>query len=315
MSTSLVSVLIPCHNAEKFVGETLESVFGQTWPSLHVVLVDDGSSDSSLSVARSFAGSRLNLLIQPNRGAPGARNKALEQAVGEYCIFLDADDLFEESFVQAQVEAMAEADADICFGCSLLAWPDGRREEKESMPAASSLDFALSQVLTGGWYPPHAVLWRTSFLRDIGGWNESLRRNEDGELIARALLQEARITSSKGARAIYRQHDTPHRVSARKDHAAVEANVRIVEWVYGVISLREDLPLARQALSRQAFELAGEAYHLEYSDLGLRAEMIWRRLGPPYRKTGSWMHRVGVAILGFERKAALARRASKLRQN
>jgi hypothetical protein len=201
-----------------------------------------------------------------------------------------------------------KANADICFGCSVMTWPHGRQLEKESMPADSSIDLALSRILTDGWYPPHAILWRTSFVRQIGGWDASLRRNDDGELIARALLRKPRLTASKGSRAIYRQHDATGRVSARNDHSAVEANVRTVEWIYSAIAFDDGMPLARRALSRQAFELAGEAYFLGHLDLGCRAERVWRRLGRPYKRTGSLAHRIGSALLGLRGKAAVSRR-------
>jgi glycosyltransferase involved in cell wall biosynthesis len=310
-----VSVVIPCYNAEQYIGEMLESVFRQTWQDLEVIVVDDGSTDNSVTLAKRLAREGFTLLEQSNHGAAHARNRGLEQAIGRWCVFLDADDLFEQRFIQAQVEAITAADADICFGCSVMTWPNGLREEKEPMPPGSSVDIALSCVLTDGWYPPHAILWRTQFIRQIGGWDASLRRNDDGELIARALLRGPRIAASKGDRAIYRHHDSSGRISKRTDHSAVDSNIRIAEWVYAVVSLRRDMPLSRRALSRQSFELAGEAYYLGYSDLGARAETVWRKLGAPYQRTGTLAHRIGVALLGFERKYALARWTAKQLQD
>jgi hypothetical protein len=229
-------------------------------------------------------------------------------------MFLDADDLLDRNFVWVQAEAIAMMDADICFGCSALRWPQGQQVERASMPADSNTDFALSRVLADGWYPPHAILWRTIFASRLGGWDTSLRRNDDGEFIARALLQEPRITASTGGRAIYRQHFGPARISSRSDHSAVRANVQIIERVYSAIAKR-DMPLSQRALSGQAFELASEAYYLGYKDLGGRAETIWRALGPPYQRTGSSLHRIGCALLGFEGKAALAKRLNALGWN
>ena len=229
MSRALVSIVIPCYNAQCTIGEALESVLLQTWPLIEIIVVNDGSIDNSKEVVSKYPVDRVALISIENQGAAAARNRGLESASGEWCVFLDADDLFEPRFIEVQLATALSANADICFGDSAMTWPDGRRLVSKAMPNNSTVDFALSRVLSDGWYPPHAILWRTSFVRGIGGWDSELRRNDDGELIARALLKGARLTASSGAQAIYRQHDSPNRVSARKDWAAIEskcANLR-----------------------------------------------------------------------------------------
>ena len=88
----LVSVLIPCHNNEAFVGEAIESALGQTYPNIEVIVVDDGSTDKSLNVIKSY-GDRIKWKSGPNRGACAARNTSFFQSQGEFIQFLDADDL------------------------------------------------------------------------------------------------------------------------------------------------------------------------------------------------------------------------------
>jgi len=308
----LVSVLIPCFNAEGTLGEALESVFGQTWRRVEAIVIDDGSTDRSGEIARRFRDRGIVLCRQWNRGASAARNRALAIARGEYCVFLDADDIFEPRFVATQVRAIVAAEADICFGQGVSVWPDGRAMEAPAMPPAASLDRALSRVLSDGWLPPHAILWRTSFARKIGGWDATLRRNDDGEFIARALLNGPVIACSRGPRAIYRQHDAPRRISRRKDWSAIESSVAIVERLDARILGRPHWPLSRRSVARQAYELASEAYFLGFDDLGARAEIIARRSGalPPLPSTP--LHNLGVAVLGLRNKARLSRVRSKL---
>ena len=86
-----VSVLIPCFNAERFIGETLESVFHQTWPKIEVIVVDDGSCDESVIEVQRFAGVRL--IRQDHIGAAAARNRAYAESTGAFIQILDADDL------------------------------------------------------------------------------------------------------------------------------------------------------------------------------------------------------------------------------
>jgi glycosyltransferase involved in cell wall biosynthesis len=308
----LVSVLIPCFNAERTLGEALESVFRQTWPRIEAIVVDDGSTDRSGAIAHRFWGRRIVLRRQANRGASAARNRALAMARGEYCIFLDADDIVEPGFVATQIRAIVAAEADICFGEGVSVWPDGRAIAAPAMPPSASPDYALSRVLSDGWLPPHAILWRTSFARKIGGWDATLRRNDDGEFIARALLNGPAIACSRGPRAIYRQHEGPQRVSRRKDWAAIESSVAIIERLDARVSGRPHWPLARRSLARQAHEIASEAYFLGYDDLGARAEVIARRFGalPPLPRTP--LHHLGVAVLGLRNKARLSRAKAKL---
>ena len=90
--TPLVSIVIPCYNAERYVGEAIESALDQTYPHKEVIVIDDGSTDSSLEVIRSF-GNHLRWETAPNRGGSAARNRGLELARGELIQFLDADDL------------------------------------------------------------------------------------------------------------------------------------------------------------------------------------------------------------------------------
>ena len=93
MSQPLVSILIPCYNSEKWLAETLESALAQTWQNKEIIVVDDGSSDGSLSIAQKFSSSKVAVISQKNRGASSARNLALGKAQGDFIQYLDADDL------------------------------------------------------------------------------------------------------------------------------------------------------------------------------------------------------------------------------
>src|ERR1700730_4939461 len=114
MSHPLISVLIPCYNASHFVGETLESVFRQSWPNLEVVVVNDGSTDDSADVIRRFARPNLVFLDQNNLGAAASRNAAFEASRGNYVQFLDADDLLSQDKLALQMERLQDAPG--CIG-------------------------------------------------------------------------------------------------------------------------------------------------------------------------------------------------------
>jgi glycosyltransferase involved in cell wall biosynthesis len=106
-STSpLVSVIIPAYNAERFIARTLESVLSQSYKNIEVLIINDGSTDRTLEIAESFArdDSRIRILHQPNLGATAARNCGIKSSKGEYIAPLDADDIWHEEKIQAQVE-------------------------------------------------------------------------------------------------------------------------------------------------------------------------------------------------------------------
>jgi glycosyltransferase involved in cell wall biosynthesis len=101
----LVSILIPAYNAERSVGATLKSALGQTWSRKEIIVVDDGSRDQTLTVARAFASAELKVVPQENQGAAAARNKAFSLCQGDYVQWLDADDLLAPDKISRQLEA------------------------------------------------------------------------------------------------------------------------------------------------------------------------------------------------------------------
>ena len=93
MKPPLVSILIPAFNAGAWIADTIASAVQQTWPNKEVIVVDDGSRDDTLSVARACASSQVKVVTQANQGAAAARNQAYSICQGDYIQWLDADDL------------------------------------------------------------------------------------------------------------------------------------------------------------------------------------------------------------------------------
>ncbi len=126
-----VSVVIPAHNAEKYLGEALESVLAQSVAPAEVIVVDDGSSDSTAQVAQSFPG--VEYLRQENSGAAMARNEGVQRATSEYLAFLDADDLWTPHKLESQLAAFGgAAKCDMAFGLAeQFVSPELTPEERE----------------------------------------------------------------------------------------------------------------------------------------------------------------------------------------
>ncbi|MCX6954347.1 MAG: glycosyltransferase family A protein, partial [Verrucomicrobia bacterium] len=99
----LVSVVIPCFNSARWLPATLDSVLAQTWPRVEIIVVDDGSRDDSLAVARRYASRGVRVESIANSGAAAARNHGLALARGDYLQFLDADDLLAPDKLEKQL--------------------------------------------------------------------------------------------------------------------------------------------------------------------------------------------------------------------
>src|SRR5271166_3415205 len=98
----LVSILIPAFNAEAWVADTIKSAIAQTWPRKEIIVVDDGSTDQTLAVARHFESKNVAVVTQKNQGAAAARNHAYSLSQGDYIQWLDADDLLSADKIAKQ---------------------------------------------------------------------------------------------------------------------------------------------------------------------------------------------------------------------
>ncbi len=100
MNTPLVSVLIPAYNAEKYIKDTLISVVSQSWRNVEIIVLDDGSTDSTGDIVRSFDDERIRYIRQDNTGVGKARNRLLSLSSGPLVLFVDADDILSPSFIE-----------------------------------------------------------------------------------------------------------------------------------------------------------------------------------------------------------------------
>lgn len=115
---SLVSVVIPAYNSESFLQSAIESVLNQTYPSIEVIVVDDGSTDMTSDVVHSFSSDLpIRYLRQEHSGQSAARNLGAQESQGEFLGFLDSDDMWTFDKIQLQVDALrASPDLDMVFG-------------------------------------------------------------------------------------------------------------------------------------------------------------------------------------------------------
>jgi glycosyltransferase involved in cell wall biosynthesis len=159
-SNPLVSVIIPVYNSELYLEESIRSVLAQTYQPLEILIINDGSTDGSESVARKFAKQTI-YLYQSNQGAAAARNQGIKKSSGEFLAFLDADDLWESDKIAKQMDILEqEADLDMVFG-NVFQFIS---EDTKSV-SRTRLDEA-DQILPG--YVPGTILIRKKAFLKVG---------------------------------------------------------------------------------------------------------------------------------------------------
>lgn len=131
----LVSILLPVYNVEKFLEKCIVSILNQTYTNFELILVNDGSTDSSLEICRRMEkqDSRIRVVDKPNGGLSSARNAGLEAAQGEYILFLDSDDWIEPDMLECLYSLMTEHHADLSV-CNFYAeLPNGEERRCETL--------------------------------------------------------------------------------------------------------------------------------------------------------------------------------------
>jgi len=131
-NSPLVSIIVPIYNVEKFLRKCLDSIVRQTYHNIEVVMVDDGSTDNSASIAKEYVDlyDNFKLIRQDNLGLGGARNSGIENSLGEYLLFPDSDDWLHESYVKRLIDKAILSNADVVECNSIQVWSNGRKRNR-----------------------------------------------------------------------------------------------------------------------------------------------------------------------------------------
>ena len=175
MDTTRISFIIPVYNVEKYLNECVESILAQITDDCEIILVDDGSTDSSGLICDDFSEKNTNVRVlhQKNNGHSAARNAGLEMAVGKYVSFIDSDDYIGQGCVKEILDWIKTTDADICFMEGYKLFPDGTTESlgdeiDRSQISGRSQEEVFQHLATRPKYPGSACtkLFRREFLME-----------------------------------------------------------------------------------------------------------------------------------------------------
>lgn len=238
-----VSVIVPCYNAATFLGQTLESILTQQGPALEIILVDDGSTDDSIEVAREIDDDRIRIISIPASGGPSRpRNIAIAEARGRLIFFCDADDVMLPGKIDKQSDVFArEKEVGLVFtdfmvidrlghvlSSSFLtdrkySWHKRVVAEGAKSGGALDKDLMARALLHGNFIGTSSVAVRREVLADHGGFDESLASSEDADLWLR-LARNIGFAFLNLAGHCYRRHGASlmAEVSVRHPQARIE---------------------------------------------------------------------------------------------
>jgi glycosyltransferase involved in cell wall biosynthesis len=205
----LVSILIPAYNAEKWIKDTIESALNQTWPNKEIIIVDDGSTDNTLKIIKGFESMSVKVVVQENKGAPAARNRALSFAQGDYIQWLDNDDLLAPGKISQQVEYSYRDQNPLIlysgpFGRFYYCYQKAKFVKNSLWQDLTPLDYFLFKFTENIWLQPGAWLVSRKLTELAGPYYDVRSPDDDGEYFCRVVAASERIKFVPEAKAYWR---------------------------------------------------------------------------------------------------------------
>jgi glycosyltransferase involved in cell wall biosynthesis len=248
----LVSILIPAFNAERWIGEAIESALRQTWSTKEVVIVDDGSTDQTLPIARKFASTSVCVITQPNQGAARARNKAYSLSQGDYIQWLDADDVLAPDKISKQMELLVREGSRRTVASAAWGHFIHRLSKASFVPTPLWHDLSpiawLLLALQHGYFMQTAT-WLVSreLTEAVGPWDTRLLGDDDGEYFCRVILASSGIRFLPQAKTFYRRTGASRLSYIGRSSKKLEAQFLSNELQVGYARAYEDSDRVRAA--------------------------------------------------------------------
>lgn len=153
MQEELISIIVPVYNAERYLRETIQSVLDQTYSNFELIAVNDGSTDHSLELLRSFTDRRIRIIDKNNTGVSDTRNTALKAAAGKFVCFIDADDCYSPYYLQRMHETAVTNDADmvVCNYMPFRGTPNFDKKISDAVHVQHTDHLVQAGVLTSAW--------------------------------------------------------------------------------------------------------------------------------------------------------------------
>src|SRR3989441_3767771 len=297
----LVSILIPAFDAEEWITDTIKSAVGQTWPRKEIIVVDDGSRDQTLSIARQFASERVSVVTQDNQGAAAARNHAFSICQGDYIQWLDADDLLAPDKIARQMEAVDHGASKRMLLSSAWGRFVYRPHRADFVPTPLWCDLPPVEWLLrkmGQNVFMQTATWLVSreLTEAAGPWNTQLLGDDDGEYFCRVLLESNGTRFIPEARVFWRMTGFNRLSYIGRSDRKMEAQFLSMQLHIGYLRLLENSERVRVACVKY-LQTWLPSFYPERLDIVKQVEQIAATLGgrlkvpPPLSWKYAWIQK------------------------
>ncbi len=297
----LVSILIPAFESQEWIADTIKSAVGQTWPRKEIIVVDDGSRDRTVAMARQFASKEVSVVTQANQGAAATRNRAFSICQGDYIQWLDADDLLAPDKIERQMNAM-----DLGANKRLLlssAWGRflNRVDKADFVPTPlwsdlSPVEWLLRKMGQNVFMQTATWLVSRELTEAAGPWNTQLLSDDDGEYFCRVLLESNGVRFIPEAKVFYRMSGFSGLSYVGRSDRKMEALFVSMQLHIGYLRSLEDSERVRSACVKY-LQTCLPSFYPERLDIVKQAEQIAATLGgrlnvpPPLSWKYAWIQK------------------------
>ena len=296
----LVSLLIPAYNSGEWIMDTIRSALAQTWPTKEIIVVDDGSRDRTLEVARKFASSTVKVVTQENQGAAAARNKAYSLCQGDYIQWLDADDLMAPDKIARQMHEAQRCNSRTLLSCG---WAHFiyRPARARFVPTPlwedlTPLEWLLRKL--GQNIHMQTATWLVSrqLSEAAGPWDTQLSLDDDGEYFSRVVMCSEGTRFVTGAGVYYRLQGESSLSFIGNSNKKQDSLLRSIKLHVQYIRALEDSERVRQAclayLQKYFFDFHPDRPDIVAELQGLAAQLCGRLEEPRLSWKYAWMQKI-----------------------
>ena len=262
----LVSIIIPCFNAHKWLREAIESCLQQTYPQIEIIVIDDASTDNSLDIIKSYENQIIWESFSKNRGGCCARNRGFAISKGEYIQFLDADDYILPEKIARQVDFLELTKNDVVYGDwrHQLNLPDGTSILEEIKISGQQEDI-LASLISNWWTAVASILYCRNAVENSDGWDENLAIVQDKDFFISVVMNGAKVAYQPGCYSIYRRYGNVT-VSTTSKSRWLEGHHIVLKKVESQLFKSHNLcDLYCNAIAVCYFKLARESLFCDYS--------------------------------------------------
>jgi len=280
MHNPSISVIIPVFNGENFIAHALKSVLEQSFQDIEVVVVDDGSTDSTPTVVRQFP-EKVRYIRQERQGVSASRNKGISISRGKYIAFLDADDVWLPHKLERQIAYFKNNPALGGVGCGFFATDENLNILEEHIPSPCELPDLLLMQRDGGLTSGSRILVPKLVVDRVGGFNTHLSTSADLDFAIR-IKMNYEVSFVPEALVLYRQHGS----NMHKNISLMEKDMRIVlDTAFFYLPSKEYKYVRRRAYSNLYRALSGSYFHIHEFLHAVRCVLLsalWHPSNIPY---------------------------------